>query len=312
MAKKEANLFTFKDVLSGLDSAFKSTATIRETINSSKKRGTISTGIYVLNAALSGSLYGGIQDNRITIFGGESGVGKSYLCFNVAREAQQKGYMIIYIDTEYAIELDQLENYGIDISEDKFVLMRNNIIEDLKVGIARFLDTLKSAKEEGKELPKLLFILDSIGQMGSRKETEDALAGKEKADMTRAKALGSMFRIINSDLGYLGYPLLCSNHTYQCVTGDTLIKMSDNTNKQIKDIEKGEYVKTLSGDKEVNFITKYNDAVIFQITLEDGKIIKCTNEHKFLIKKEWSEDENDECWINAQDLKENDIILAIS
>lgn len=218
MAKKEANLFSFKDVLSSLDTAFKGTATIRETIKSSKKRGTIGTGIYVLNAAFSGSLFGGVQDNRITIIGGESGSGKSFLCYNLAREAQKKGYIVVYIDTEFAIELDQLPNYGIDIKEGdegQFVLMRNNIIEDLKVGVTRFLDSLKAAKEDGKQLPKMLVVLDSIGQMGSRKETEDALAGKEKADMTRAKALGSLFRIINSDLGFLGIPLVCTNHTYQ-------------------------------------------------------------------------------------------------
>lgn len=72
MAKKENNLMSFKDLLGTIDTSIKGTSIMRETEKTSKKRGTISTGIYVLNAAMSGSLYGGISDNRITILGGPS------------------------------------------------------------------------------------------------------------------------------------------------------------------------------------------------------------------------------------------------
>ncbi len=303
MAKKEANLFTFKDIIGSIDESFKGTATVRETIKTTKKRELIPTGIYVLNAALSGSLFGGIPNNRITIFGGVTGVGKSFLCFNLTREAQRKDYFPVYIDTEYAIEFDQLPNYGIDTSEEKFMLLRNNVIEDLKIGVTKFLSSLKEAKMSGKTLPKMIFFLDSIGQMASRKEVNDALDGKEKADFTKAKALASLFRIITADLGFLNIPLICTNHTYFCVTGETEVLMSNDTNKQIKDIRKGDLVKTLVGPKEVNFTTKYDDATIFKITMENGEEIKCTSLHKFLIKREWSEDENNECWINAMELK---------
>ena len=67
----------------------------------------------------------------------------------------------------------------------------------------------------GYELPKLLIVLDSLGQMASNKEKSDLLAGNIKQDMTKAKALGSMFRSINTDLGYLEIPLLVANQTYQ-------------------------------------------------------------------------------------------------
>lgn len=214
MAKKEKSLFIFKDLLSTIDTSMKGTSIMRETEKSQKKRELISTGIYVLNAAISGSLFGGIARNRITAIGGASSTGKSFLCYNICRQAQSEGYSIVYIDTEFSIELDQLPNYGIDVSEDKFTLIRSNVIEDLKIFITRILDGLKAEKEAGKELPKMLFVLDSVGQMASRKETEDALSGKEKADFTKAKALGSFFRIINSDLGYLNIGLICTNHTY--------------------------------------------------------------------------------------------------
>jgi len=215
MAKKEIKSFSFKDIVGMTNGIIKKMPVVHETLKSSKNRSTISTGIYVLNAALSSDIYGGIADNRITVLAAPSGTGKSFLCYSIAKEAQAKGYGVIYIDTEYAIELDQLPGYGIDISEDKFMLIRSNIIEDLKISITQILDSLKEEKNNGKEIDKFIIFIDSVGQLGSRKEVEDAKSGKEKADFTKAKALSSLFRIINADLGFLGIPLVCTNHTYQ-------------------------------------------------------------------------------------------------
>lgn len=214
MAKTQ-NLFSFKDLIGSVDASIKGTSIMRETHKTAAKRTMIPTGIYVLNAAMSGSLFGGIADNRITILGGPSGVGKSFLCYSIVKQAQAQGYFVFYIDTEFAIELDQLPGYGIDTAEDKFSLIRSNVIEDLKIFMTRTLDKLKDVKGEGKDFGKVMFVLDSMGQLGSRKEIEDALGGKEKADFTKAKALGSLFRIINSDLGFLKIPLLATNHTYE-------------------------------------------------------------------------------------------------
>jgi hypothetical protein len=76
------------------------------------------------------------------------------------------------------------------------------------------IDELKEQKLEGYELPKVMIILDSLGQMASNKEKEDLLKGDIKQDLTKAKALGSMFRSINTDLGYLEIPMIVANHTY--------------------------------------------------------------------------------------------------
>jgi RecA/RadA recombinase len=214
MAKLKS-VFSFKDMVGLTDGIIKKSAIIRETEKTSMQRGTIGTGIYVLNAALSTDIYGGIADNRITVLAGESGVGKSFLAYNICKQAQNDGYSIIYIDTEFSIELDQLPGYGLDISEDKFMLIRTNIIEDLKIFTTQLLDSLKEQKDAGKELDKIMIVLDSVGQLGSRKEVEDAKSGREKADMTKAKALASYFRIINQDLGYLGISMLCTNHVYK-------------------------------------------------------------------------------------------------
>lgn len=226
MAKKEKSIFSFKDIVGLTDGLIKKSAIVRETTKTSQIRQTVSTGIHILNAALSTDIFGGIPDNRITTFYGPSGSGKSYICYNIAREAQKAGYSVIYIDTEFAIELDQLPNYGIDISEDKFMLLRNNIIEDLKIFTTQLLDTLKEQKESGKEIDKVIIFLDSVGQLASRKEVEDAKDGKEKADFTKAKAAASYFRIINSDLGFLQIPLCCTSHSYASmnVYEDPIIK----------------------------------------------------------------------------------------
>ena len=217
MAKKTKGTFSFKDITGLTDGIIKKnkTAIKRETEETSNSRSFVSTGVYALNAAISTDIYGGIPDNRITVLAGASGVGKSFLCYNICREAQKDGYSIIYIDTEFAIELDQLPGYGIDTSEDKFMLIRNNIIEDLKIFLTQLLDNLQEQKAAGNDFDKFLIVLDSVGQLGSRKEVEDALSGKEKADFTKAKALASLFRIINSDLGDLSIPLVTTNHTYK-------------------------------------------------------------------------------------------------
>jgi hypothetical protein len=173
------------------------------------------------------------------------------------------------------------------------------------------LDELKEQKLAGVELPKLMIVLDSLGQMASNKEKEDLLKGNIKQDMTKAKALTSMFRSINTDLGYLDIPLVCTNHTYKCFTKDTQVSMADNTYKHINDVNIGEFVKTLDGDKIVENVVDFEGSTIMEIILDDGEIMKCTKNHKFLINENWDENENAECWISAEDLSPNDTIYAI-
>ena len=159
-------------------------------------------------------LGGGISTNRITAFAGESGSGKSFLAYSVSKHAQKSGYSIIYIDTEGALDLEDLPKFGVDNSLDKFRLIRSNKVEDVNILLTQLIDELKEQKMAGFEIPKLLIVLDSLGQMASNKEKADLLKGDIKQDMTKAKALGSMFRSINTDLGYLDIPFLVCNHTY--------------------------------------------------------------------------------------------------
>lgn len=209
--KKENETFTFSEVGELMNDISKN---VEIQVNPENNYEFLSTGIYIFNAMLSGSLFGGIQSNRITAFAGKSGVGKSYLAYNTCREAQKDGWKIMYIDTENAIERQDLKKYGLDISEDKLMLLSIGVVEDLRSTLTKLLTKLKEQKREGKEIDKIMFVVDSAGMLGSRKENEDAAKGEDKTDMTRAKSMASLFRIITNDLGYLSLPMIVTNHTY--------------------------------------------------------------------------------------------------
>ena len=212
--KKEVKKFEFSKVGSILDNIAKSTPILIE--KEIKERNYISTGNYLLDAALSAKLVGGgVLAGRIFGLLGESGAGKSYIAYSICKSAQKnQDYSVIYIDTENAIDFEGISKMGIDNSPEKFRLIRSNKVEDINITLTQLLDELKAQKMAGYEIPKILIVLDSIGMMSSNKEKSDLLKGDMKQDMTRAKGLNALFRSISSDLGYLDIPMVCCNHTY--------------------------------------------------------------------------------------------------
>lgn len=213
MAKKTEKKFEFSRIGSIIDTIAKKTPILVE--KEDKDIPKISTGVYILNACMSGSLFGGLLADAITVFAGPEASGKSFLSLNACREAQHMGYGIIYIDTENSIRRGDLPKYGIDSSLDRFILLKTNKVEDINVTITQLLDELKDAKLSGEEIPKTMIVLDSLAQMASNKEKEDLISGVLKQDMTKAKAIGSFFRSITIDLGFLEIPLIVNNQTYQ-------------------------------------------------------------------------------------------------
>jgi RecA/RadA recombinase len=211
--KKEVKKFEFSKIGSILDNIAKSVPIQVE--KEIKEKKFISTGVYIVDAAMSGRLLnGGVATNRISVFAGESGAGKSFLAYSCAKNAQKAGYSVIYIDTEQAVDLEDLPKFGVSNDLEKFRLVRSNKVEDINITLTQLVDELKEQKLAGFELPKLMIVLDSLGQMASNKEKADLLKGDIKQDMTKAKAIGSMFRSINNDLGYLDIPMIVCNHTY--------------------------------------------------------------------------------------------------
>ena len=305
------NDFDFSKISNVIDGLSKKSMITIDNLKGEKSY--ISTGIYILNALISKSIKkGGVPKNRITIFAGPPQTGKSYIALNIVRNAQKEDYNVFYIDTEFSIENTDFDMFGINIeNENKFKLIRSNKVENLKIAVVQILDALKEQKEKGVDVSKTLFILDSIGQLASVKEVEDAMEGKHKQDMSRAKAIKSLFRVITNDLGYLNIPLVATNHIYMCLSKTQEIIKSNGNFEQIQNINVGDLIKTLDGNKEVLEKYEYENCPIIKLTLENDNIIKCTPNHKFLIKSDWNNDENDECWKTAEDLNEDDIILSV-
>jgi RecA/RadA recombinase len=211
--KEEKNSFSFTKIGDILSNITKSVPVIIQSEIREKKF--ISTGVYLLNAALSADMLGGgIQHGKIFTVAGDSGTGKSFIALSIARHAQKSGMGVIYIDTEYSIELADLPKYGVDNSPEKFKLINGNKVEEINILLTQLLDSLKEEKVKRGEIEPFLIVLDSVGQMSSNKEKEDLISGNIKVDMTRAKALAAMFRSINIDLGYLGIPMVVCNHVY--------------------------------------------------------------------------------------------------
>ncbi len=182
-----------------------------------EKNAWIDSGNWILNASLSGSIKKGYPGTKITALVGDSGAGKTFLTLNAVRKAQELGYIPIYYDTEGAIDASACKNFGIDL--DNFRWEPVSEIEKLKTMYAIFIKNLTELKLKGKEIPKFMLILDSIGMVASSKEIDDARTGNSAADMTRAKQIRSFFRIITSDLNSLGIPMIFTNHTMVNIGG---------------------------------------------------------------------------------------------
>ena len=175
----------------------------------------IGTGNYHLNALFSGDIFKGLPSNKGVAVSGESGVGKTFFMLNIAREAQRLGYYIIYYDSEGAIDIDSIKSFEIDAT--RFDHQPISDLVKFRTSITTLIKKLVEAKEKGYDLPKIAIFLDSLGMLATTKEIDDAISGNTAADMTRAKMIRSLFRIITSDLSGLGIPLIFSNHVYASI-----------------------------------------------------------------------------------------------
>jgi len=214
-SSKPSNEYDFSKISNVIDNLSKKSMIIVDNMN--EERTYINTDVYILNALLSKSiLHGGIPRNRITILAGDPATGKSYICYNIIRNAQHDGYKVLFIDTEFSIDRTDFESFGIDVTDsNKFKLIRCGKIEDIKIALIQIIDELKKIKESGLDVSKTIIVIDSIGQLYSEKEKTDALKGDSKADMgKRAQIIKSMLRVITNDLGYLNIPLIATSHVY--------------------------------------------------------------------------------------------------
>ena len=167
----------------------------------------VPTNIPALNIALSGDLTRGFGPG-VTVFAGDSSTGKTLMCW-LAASAFQRKYeegVVVFYDSEFGTPDEYMESLDIDKSRVLHVPVYD--VEQLKFDMTKRLDAIEPGE-------KVFFLLDSLGQIASKKEVEDAENEKSVADMTRAKAIKSFFRIVtNRVVGKSSY-FFAINHTYQ-------------------------------------------------------------------------------------------------
>ena len=169
----------------------------------------VDTGCMVLNSIISGSLYGGVPVGRITGFAGPSAAGKTYIINKILANGQKQGMVPVIFDTEAAIDASSTTGVGLDPAGVKYVPVQT--VEECRNQISAFLDGVIEAKMQGK----FILSIDSLGNLASQKEIDDAEKGKTAMDMgTRAKGLKSMMRLLTFKAAQAGVTILFSNHTY--------------------------------------------------------------------------------------------------
>ena len=175
----------------------------------------VDTGPYILNALVSGSIFGGLPANKITALAGESSTGKTFFALSVVRSFLQSNpdAQVIYFETESAISKDMMETRDIDVK--RVGLVPVTTVQEFRTQSIKVVDEYMKLKKEDR--PPLLFVLDSLGMLSTSKEVQDATDGKETRDMTRAQVIKSIFRILSLKLGQAGIPLIVTNHTYEVV-----------------------------------------------------------------------------------------------
>ena len=174
----------------------------------------ISTNNYALNYLISGDFHKGVPLGKVTVFAGESGAGKSFICSgNLVKNAQQQGIYVILVDTENALDEAWLHALDVDTSEDKLLKLNMAMIDDVAKMINDFVKEYKTLPEDDR--PKVLFVVDSLGMLLTPTDVNQFQAGDLKGDMGRKpKALAALVRNCVNMFGDLNLGMVVTNHTY--------------------------------------------------------------------------------------------------
>lgn len=287
--------------MNALIEKIKKNSTIKETnvLSKSKLFSTkdlIQTSVPALNVALSGKLDGGLTPG-LTVFAGPSKHFKTAFAMMLVKSFQTKypDGVILFYDSEFGAPQSYFENFG--INTEMVIHTPITDIEQLKHDVMQQINQFERSDN-------VMIVVDSVGNLASKKEVDDALDGKSVADMTRAKQMKSLFRMITPHLTIKDIPMVVVNHTYMeigmfpkaIVSGGTGIYYSaDNIfiigrqqEKQgsevvgynfIINVEKSRYVREKSKIPiEVTFeggISKWSG--LLDIALESGHVVKPNN-----------------------------------
>jgi RecA/RadA recombinase len=285
----------------GILDKLKKNSTIKdsEVLSSSKfftKKDMIQTTVPVINVALSGRLDGGFVPG-ITMWAGPSKHFKTAFSLLMAKSYldKYKDAAMLFYDSEFGTPQGYFETFGIDM--DRVLHTPIKDVEELKFDIMQQLQSLDRGEH-------LIIVIDSIGNLASKKEVEDALEGKSVADMSRAKQIKSLFRMITPHLTLKDIPMVVVNHTYKEIgmypkdivgggtgsyySADTIFILGRQQEKDgteltgynfIINVEKSRYVKEKSKIPiSVSFeggISRWSG--LLDIALESGHVVKPSN-----------------------------------
>lgn len=285
--------------MSELLKRLKANSTIKETsvLKESKyftSNDMISTEVYAYNVALGGSLSGGFTPGLTVLAGPSKNFKTGFLLLMIKTYLDKYPDSIcLFYDSEFGAPQSYFESMGIDTNRVLHTPIMD--IEEMRHDLAKQLQDIKRGD-------KIFIAVDSVGNLASRKESQDAVDGSDKADMTRAKILKSTFRIVTPYLTKLDLPMVVINHTYKTmemfskdvVSGGTGIYYSAQNifimgRQQDKDsskelvghnfvinIEKSRFVKEKSKILiNVNFETGINKySGLLDMALESGHVCK--------------------------------------
>ena len=167
----------------------------------------VTTSVPMINVALSGDIDGGLTSG-LTVLAGPSKHFKTSFALLMAGAymEEHKDAVMLFYDSEFGSPQNYFESFGIDTSRVLHTPITD--VEQLKFDLVNQLDEIDRGD-------KVIIVIDSIGNLASKKELEDALNEKSVADMSRAKALKGLFRMVTPYLTMKNIPLLAVNHTYQ-------------------------------------------------------------------------------------------------
>lgn len=242
MAKSEQDIAN--DVMSVLDD-YSPYATFLDKSTLSNVTEWIDTGSKMLNAIISGSMYGGIPLGRVSLIAGESATGKSYFCQKIVGNAQKKGMYTVVFDTENAIDSNMARNLGADPEKIKYFPAKS--IEQVRNAIFALLEKIEEKHLEGK----FLIVIDSLANILSEMETKRMGKDSTSADMgTIAKSIKSLLKTCTTYGGLTRTTFLVTNHIY------------DNPNEMYPDL-----VKCMNGGKAC----RYLPSVVVQLAKKNVK-----------------------------------------
>lgn len=174
----------------------------------------IHTGCYLFNAQIGGSIFKGIPTGRIVTIAGDPKTGKSFLTLNIIANAQKTGYFVVLYETENSPDKDRFK--GQHVNEKMLRVIQPETPNEITTSIVKLTESLLQTKEAGKEIPKIMIVVDSISALVSDKTLKDAKAGDIKTDMgSVARELKQMYNIASKRIGKLDIPMICTAHVYE-------------------------------------------------------------------------------------------------